>query len=267
MWYKRPSVMLRAALGLLMLTLWLGAPPPAWAQIPAGWYVTPSFVIFEEFDDNVFVTATDKQSDFITRFIPGLEIGYRTEPLTVSLGGSFDSEIYARNTELSEAAVRWRAALRVKYLPYRLLTLGLDVTYLDTQTPSELVPATGLQLARQHATELVANPYAVYQLTAVDTLRGDYSFIRGTIEDGLDNYVHRVRLGYSRLFGARDTGFAAYRLGVYETQDSPTAYSNTLAVGWVHQFTPTTFLTLEGGPRLVDNKPVEDGWRVRPDAH
>jgi hypothetical protein len=258
--------MKRLAIGLL-LSGCLGAAAPGWAQAPGGWYVTPSLGISAEFDDNVFVTAGDKQADFITRFTPGLELGYRSEPFTLLLGASFDAEIYAKNTELSDEAVRKRAALRLKYLPYRLLTLGLDVTYLDTQTPTELVPTTGLQLARRQATELIVTPAATYQLTAVDTLRGSYSFIRDTLDEGLTNHVHRVRLGYARQLTPLDTGLANYRLGVYQTEDSDTAISNTVAIGWVRQLTPTTFLTLEAGPRFVDNEPVPDSASVRPDAH
>src|SRR5262249_37063157 len=151
------------ALALLVAVLMAGAPAAAWAQ--AGFYVTPSLSVAEEYDDNVFVSPTNKQSDFITRFTPGVELGYRSEPFTLLASSSIDSEIYARNTDLDDVAVRKRAALAVRYLPYRLLTLGLDASYFVTETPSELVPATGLQLGRAKATELNVTPSAAYQIT------------------------------------------------------------------------------------------------------
>jgi hypothetical protein len=252
----------------IVAVLILGAPIAARAQaIPPpsppspGWYITPSFTLAEEFDDNVFVSSTDKQSDFITRFTPGVEVGYRSEPFTLLASSSFDAEIFARNTELSDAANRKRAGLEVKYLPYRLLTLALDVSYFETNTPTELVPTTGLQLARTRATELLATPTATYQFTAIDSASLAYTYGRETLEGGLDNQLHRVRAAYTRQFTPLDTGIFAYRLNVYETQDSPTTTSNTITGAWVRQLTPNTMLTLEAGPRFIDDGSVE------PEAH
>ena len=126
---------------LALASVIAGVPAAALAQ--TGWVVLPSFTLAEEFDDNVFVSTTDPKSDFITRFTPGLQLGYRSEPFTLLVSSSIDAEIYANNSELSDAANRKRAALEVKYLPYRLLTVSLNVTYFKTNTPSELVPTTG----------------------------------------------------------------------------------------------------------------------------
>src|SRR6187455_1566282 len=136
--------------GLALAGVIGGLPAAALAQ--TGWVILPSFTLAEEFDDNVFVSTTDPKWDFITRMTPGLQLGYRSVPFTLLASGSIDAEIYANNSELSDAANRKRAALEMKYLPFRLLTLWLNVTYFETNTPSELVPTTGLQLARTRAT-------------------------------------------------------------------------------------------------------------------
>ena len=251
---------MRAVVMLLTLAaLTLGVAGAARAQ---GFFVTPSLSVAEEFDDNVFVSAVDPQWDFITRFTPGVLLGYRSVPFTLLLSSSVDSEIFARNTELSDVANRKRAALEVKYLPYRLLTLGLDVTYFETNTPAELVPTTGLQLARTRATQLRAAPAASYDITARDTVRGSYEFIRDTLDGGFDNDTHRVKLGYSRQITPLDTGMLNYRLNVFQTDaPGPTTITNTPTLGWIRQLTPLTTLTLEGGPRFVNDGSVE------PEAH
>ena len=77
---------------------------PAAALAQTGWVILPSFSLAEEFDDNVFVSTTDPKSDFITRFTPGLQLGYRSVPFTLLASGSIDAEIYANNSELSDAA-------------------------------------------------------------------------------------------------------------------------------------------------------------------
>jgi hypothetical protein len=240
---------------------------PAAALAQTGWVILPSFSLAEEFDDNVFVSTTDPQSDFITRMTPGLQLGYRSAPFTLLASGSIDAEIYAKNPELSDAANRKRAALEMKYLPFSLLTVSLNVTYFETNTPSELVPTTGLQLARTRATQLAIIPAATYQITSVDTATASYAFFHDTLEGGLDNDTHRVKLGYARQVTPLDTGFLNYRLHVFESQQNPTTITNTPTLGWKRQLTPNTVLTLEGGPRFVSGGPSFIDDTVEPEAH
>ena len=251
--------------GLALASVIAGIPAAALAQ--TGWVVLPSFTLAEEFDDNVFVSTTDPKSDFITRLTPGLQLGYRSVPFTLLASGSIDAEIYANNSELSDAANRKRAALEVKYLPFRLLTVSLNVTYFETNTPSELVPTTGLQLARTRATQLAIIPAASYQITSVDTATASYAFFHDTLDGGLDNDTHRVKLGYARQLTALDTGFINYRLHVFENQGNPTTITNTPTLGWKRQLTPNTVLTLEGGPRVVSGGPSFIDDTVEPEAH
>ena len=250
---------------LALASVIAGIPAAALAQ--TGWVVLPSFTLAEEFDDNVFVSTTDPKSDFITRLTPGLQLGYRSVPFTLLASGSIDAEIYANNSELSDAANRKRAALEVKYLPFRLLTVSLNVTYFETNTPSELVPTTGLQLARTRATQLAIIPAATYQITSVDTATASYAFFHDTLDGGLDNDTHRVKLGYARQLTALDTGFINYRLHVFENQGNPTTITNTPTLGWKRQLTPNTVLTLEGGPRVVSGGPSFIDDTVEPEAH
>ena len=46
--------------------------------------VTPSLSISEAYDDNVFFTSSNRQDDFISRFMPGLKAGYQSEPFTLT---------------------------------------------------------------------------------------------------------------------------------------------------------------------------------------
>ena len=125
---------MNALIALLALATVIAAAPAA-ALAQTGWVVLPSFTLAEEFDDNVFVSTTDPKSDFITRFTPGLQLGYRSEPFTLLVSSSIDAEIYVNNPELSDAANRKRAALEMKYLPFRLLTVSLERHVLRDQYP------------------------------------------------------------------------------------------------------------------------------------
>ena len=227
----------------------------AWAQ--ARFYVIPTFRVAEEFDDNVFVTSTNKLSDLITRFPPGVELGYRSEPFTLLARSSFDAEVFVDNSQLNDVAARKRAAVELKYLPYHLLALDLDLSYIETTTPSGLLGTAGLQFARTNATELVVAPAALYQFTPSDSGRFGYSFIRDTIEGGPTDYTHRIEPSFAHRFTPLDTGALHYRGSVFETGGARTVTSHAAMVAWVRQLTPVTYLTLRGGPRVDDDGSVQ----------
>ena len=261
--------MRRLIVGLALAAVVAGIPTVGSAQevsLSSGWFITPSFSLAEEFDDNVFVSTTDPQSDFITRFTPGVQLGYRSTPFTLLASSSIDAEIFADNTELN-GVNRKRAALEMKYLPFRLLTTSLNVAYFETETPTDLVPTTGLQLGRTRATQLSVIPAAIYQITSLDTASASYAYFRDTLEGGLDNYTHRVRLGYSRQLTSLDLGSINYRLHVFASQDNATTFTNTPTLAWKRQLTPNTVLTLEAGPRFVSGGPAFTDDTVEPEAH
>ena len=128
---------LLAAATVLIACLFVGA-VPAWAQ--AGWYVIPSFTLTEQYDDNIFGTSADRQADFISRFSPGLQGGYRSEPFTIMLLGELTAEVFARNPDLNNATSGKRAALALQYLPTRVWTLNFDVSYTETESVTNLIP-------------------------------------------------------------------------------------------------------------------------------
>jgi hypothetical protein len=264
-------VRLRTA-GFALALLLLGR-TDAWAQ--AGFYLVPSLSLAEEFDDNVFITSTNKSSDFITRFTPGIELGYRSEPFTLLVRSSVDTEIFARNSALDDVAARKRAALALKYLPNRLLTLGLDTSYIETSTPSGLVGTAGLQFARTKATELFVIPYALYQFTPADSARLQYTFSRDTVAGesllpgaslvaggvttagGVTDYTHRIDPSFAHQFTTLDTGALHYRASIFETQGARTVLSQAPMAAWVRQLTPLTSFTIRGGPRFIDDGSVQ----------
>ena len=247
--------------GLTWAALLVGVQVTASAQ--AGWSLIPSFSLAEEFDDNVFVTSTAKKSDFITRFTPGIDLGYRSEPFTLMARSSFDTEIFADNSQLNDSAARKRAGLEFKYVPFEDLTLGLDSSYIATTTATGLVGAAGLEFARRDATEFILSPVAHYRFTASDTGRIAYTFMRDTLDQFPDTTTNRAQLTYSHQFSALDTGLLAYRLSVFKTEDLPGLTSHTPAVGWTRQFSQQTALTLQAGPRFKSDGSVEPEAVVR----
>src|SRR5436309_3915245 len=85
----------------------LGSAPPACAQanVPlstAGLYLIPSFRLSESFDDNIFCSSVNRQSDFISRFSPGLQGVYNSDPFTLLLLRGFQADFFAKHPELND---------------------------------------------------------------------------------------------------------------------------------------------------------------------
>lgn len=62
----------------------------------------PSLAVSEEYTDNVFETNTNRVSDYITRALPGLALGYKAPALTGDLSYVFDYRHYARHNHGDE---------------------------------------------------------------------------------------------------------------------------------------------------------------------
>src|SRR5207249_6921300 len=123
----------------------LGSAHPARAQATttlstAGLYLIPSFKVSESFDDNIFGSSVNRESDFISRFSPGLQGGYNSDPFTLLLSGGFGADIFAKHSVLNDPVTGWNAGLNLRYLPICRLTLGGNLGYTETKSLQALNP-------------------------------------------------------------------------------------------------------------------------------
>ncbi len=230
---------------------------PIGARAQSGFYITPSVSLAEVYDDNLFFTASRRQSDVITRLSPDIQAGYRSPTLELLGRYTFDAEAFAEHPELSTAQARQQASLDVRYLPTPLLTLSLDGGYQTTQTPAELNVQTGLQAARASAERVVATPSVAYRLDPVTTGAADYTFTRDTQSGGTTVDTHVANLGLDRRLTEWDTAAVGYTLRQFEFSGSAfggggTTTAHLVTVGWTRQLTPLTRVALRGGPRLSE---------------
>ena len=246
----------------------LGSGHPAWAQAgapfgTAGLYLIPSFKVSESFDDNIFGSSVNRESDFISRFYPSLQSGYNSDPFTLLLSGGFEADIFAKHPELNDPVTGWNAGLNLRYLPIRRLTLGADIAYTETkslptltQTVADLTlanplnPANTVQQGRQKTTLLTAYSSAVYQFTPVISGTSSISYIDSTFQGGASNTAYGAQVGVSRQFTLRDTGTLSDIQNVFESTGVPTTYTNAPTVGWTRQLTPLVTLSLQAGPQF-----------------
>ncbi len=233
-----------------------------------GYYAIPSVSIDEVYDDNLFFASQDKQSDFITRVSPALEVGYEADTLSLSGRYRFDAEVYARETELNSTHVRQFADVDVEYLPTNRLTLAAAADYTKTDTPLDLsiIPGgsiPGLLVGRAEAERTSVYGAASYRLTApttgslavtrtndelTDVGESDTSVLETWFDQRLSE-VNTLSYGYMhRQYRFDEFGFdgdAGQTRARGATQDSDTPW-----VGLSHQFNARTRVTARAGPRL-----------------
>src|SRR2546421_120001 len=80
----------------------------------AGLYLIPSFRLSEAFDDNIFGSSVNRESDFISRFSPGLQGGYNSDPFTLLLRGGFEADVFAKHPELNDPITGWNAGVNFR---------------------------------------------------------------------------------------------------------------------------------------------------------
>ena len=246
----------------------LGSAHPAWAQAgapfgTAGLYLIPSFKVSESFDDNIFGSSVNRESDFISRFYPSLQSGYNSDPFTLLLSGGFEADIFAKHPELNDPVTGWNAGLNLRYLPIRRLTLGANIAYTETKSlptltqtlvdltlANPLNPANTVQQGRQKTTFLSASSSAVYQFTPRTTGNSSISYTESTLQGGASNTAYAAQVGVSHQFTLRDTGSLSDIQNVFESTGVPTTYTNAPTVGWTRQLTPLVTLSLQAGPQF-----------------
>ena len=100
---------------------------------------TPRLTITEEYTDNVFFTAQNRGTDYITKIAPGL--GYRTSGRDgqLSMDYSVESRVYANNTNQNRAVSRQNGELFGLWNVSDRTTLTLFERFESFQDPTEQV--------------------------------------------------------------------------------------------------------------------------------
>jgi hypothetical protein len=208
--------------------------------------------IGQGYDDNLFAAPVsgNLQSDFVTRFGPLFEGGYRSPALSLLAHYGFDAERYFDRVELDKNLARQEALLDLNYRPGPRVGLQLDGSYLDTQTPRELNVATLLPAGRARAQRLRGHSGLIYDATAVMKVMADYGLAQDTIVGSLVTTTQTSRLGVSFRPTPRTTYRTDYRFSYLEFGDDETMYTVAATGGIARVLSPSLTLEIDAGPRL-----------------
>jgi hypothetical protein len=254
-WPPPPSRVLGAALGLCLIA----GPDVALAQGP--WTFTPSLRVAEKYTDNVFGTATDRQSDFITQITPGVALSFESRLFKASADYSATAELYADHSDLDNFGENQHGSLALDYRPDERLTLRLAGYYARTNDPSTFLAPTPappgatvvptVETTRRETTQFGLTASGEYRVTPRLSGRAGYTFSYLKQEDAEDSLSHTVSVGGGYDVTREDQAFATVSVSLLESTDSDT--SAALLLGWRRQWSADLTTSLAIGPRVTDN--------------
>lgn len=215
-----------------------------------GSYVTPSVSLGEVYDDNLFSSPSQGESDHILRLTPSLEAGYQSAQWMLHGDCSFDAEHYRSHPELNSSVARRHAAFDLGYQPAPRLQLGMDADYTRTNNPGGLaLNTTGLVLGRVAARFITVEPSARYRFDELTTGKASYYYEQDAVLGGLQTDTRMAKLGIDRVLAPRDTLSVDYAASRYRFGGIETTTSQVLTLGWTHELDAGTDFTLGAGPR------------------
>lgn len=220
--------------------------------------LTPTLSLAEEYDDNVLLTPTNRQADFVTTVIPGLRLTLRDQPWTVTTGASVRGVYYARQPELNTSTDNGQANVAIEYRPTPRFTASLVDTLVRSLDPGEVDPATGIITGRFPSTRNTVTPALGYQLDPLTHIRLSYSFsiLRSDSPLAEESDTHEGGLLVRRQFTPRTSGILRHTFSRLQGEDGPAQDAHLPAVGIAHALSPTIQVSAEAGPL----------WRERPDG-
>jgi hypothetical protein len=245
--------MMRKALAAVLAgTLGIGQ-----AAAEGHWRLTGLFGAGESWDDNIFSSPTKPERDMVSRLSPGLDLGYRSTPFSITGRYRLEAEVFRDHPELSSARAGQDGSLEMEYLSGGGVRLAARQGYTETRTPSELSPLAGLDLGRGHAERLASDETLVWQMGPRTESTLAYSFARDNLDRGLHGASHIGSFRLERKLGGRDAlrlGYVLRHFTFYGSAPDATAQLPTL--GWVHDLGSHTRFEVTAGPRFGTG-PVE----------
>lgn len=212
-----------------------------------------SLSLSEEYNDNIFLEPSDRDSDFITYISPGIDLSIRSVNSELRLGYYPTFSIYSSHDELNDTAHRFTANGSFK-LSERL-NFTLSDTFVksseasDIRTIPDIGPITGRLERRLHT----ISGNISYRL------RDNLSYILGASysdtdykEAGLSEVkTYSGSMGLSYRHSERTTLSANARYIKYDYRPDSDATGQDYSLGITYLITPTLTLGLTGGATIT----------------
>lgn len=216
--------------------------------------LTPSLTVSEEYDDNVLLSPTDRQSDFVTSISPGLRLTVRDPTWDVTLAASARADYYADRPELNSTTDNQSGNLAIKFRPTARFTASLTDTFNRSINPAEVNTETGIITGRFRSYRNTVTPAVTYQINPLTLIGLQYSLgiLRSDSPLARDSDTHEGELSAQRQLTPRTSGTLRYTLSRFQIEASPARDVHLPRIGVAHALSPTIRISAEAGPVFIE---------------
>jgi len=157
----------------------------------------PSIVLREEYDDNIFLTDDDRESDYITRILPSFRIDYKTPFWDLNSDYTLNWWYYANLREgKSSHNLNLKSQLRIiRNFLYLDMSDIYSSVVLNPRRPSTDI---NLDVNRSDSNNALISPYVKYQINPVISLSTGYRYTNIWYRRG-DAVNRQMHTGYATV--------------------------------------------------------------------
>lgn len=250
------------AAGLLVALICATPPDAAGQQI----FLTPSFTLSGEYDDNIEASARNRESDFLAVARPGLRLEVVEDPWTLTLGANTRAEKFVKREDLDNVGEQWDANATLQYRPSPGLVASLTGNAVRSSDASTADPITGITQGRFSALSYSVGATGSYQFHPLYTVAGQasYRILDSDSPQSRDSETREAGASLTRQFSPRNSGSVRYSFSqfVFDEASTPTTgaaaddgrsqTSHSAQVGLIHIWSPTLTISWFNGVTILE---------------
>ena len=220
--------------------------------------LTPSITLREEYNDNIFLTPSNEEDDYITSIHPAVNMTYNIRLLTLSMDYGLNFRFYADHTERNETSLSktQRARLETTVSPYK------DIFFIKVSDEYKRVSIDERrQITLENAfvnmtdsNNFFINPYIEYPLSGTLKARTGYRYtnIWYKEKEGNDVENHTGTVDLEKGLSAKITTSLSYSYLFYRPKKTEDYDKQDVTLGITYQINPDLFLAGNIGETWFD---------------
>ena len=223
--------------------------------------LTPSFILSEEYNDNIFLDNSNKQWDFVGRVSPAILLVANRANYQLSLSYATVAELYARESNLSSALANHSFVGAGTHRATQSLTLSLTDSFVWDRNSGVVAGfATGREESWTNTITRACRGGLRRRIPGTSADPSSVLRFQGS-GSGLDSDSVRIRDDIRPRVHARFTGGVGFTFSYVVPQVGDTSTTYTPVLGFSYRLTASPHRRHGRGPGVTN---ISGGWTVTP---
>lgn len=221
----------------------------------AEFRLSPSITVRQEYTDNLFLTEKAKVREYITRFLPSIELGYSAPLWTWDGRYTFDYLYYARNKRSSETLHHLTLGGLIEPVAGKLfIRVSEDYGRVSLDVTRELTRESSF-VEQSDRNVLIVNPYYVFKLSPQLDLTTGYTFSDTWYEDtrAIDKTEHSLYAEAAYALSPKTAFIGGYRF-TRQNSDADDYDLHEVYVGPRYEYAAGSFIEARVGNSWISFK-------------